>query len=233
MNYKSAFIKKYSALTNIEEYKKSVEAFPRKSIRINTLKTTARKLIPSIEQQGWLFDPVPWCSDGYYISHVSKRRDVGLASEHKQGLFFVQKSVSMIPSVALQPGKDDKVLDMCAAPGGKTTHLAAIMGNKGIIVANEQDKYRINALIKNIERCGVMNCVVTSMNAFHLKERGFDKVLLDAPCSGSGLIKGKTQRSMRILREWNQNYINGMSRVQKKMIVHAYSLLKKGGVLVD
>ena len=232
MKFKPQFVEKYSKLTDFELYKKAVETFPRKSIRVNTLKISADELLPLMEKQGWTCEPVPWCSDGYYIEHNEKRRDIGNMEEHQKGYFFVQKSVSMIPSLALNPEPGEKVLDACAAPGGKTTHLSALMNNKGIIAANENDTYRINALTINLERCGVMNAVVTQMSVLDLPNDQFDKILFDAPCSGSGLIKGETQRSLRVIKEWNQNYVKGMSKVQKRMIVHLFSLLKKGGTLV-
>ena len=231
MKFKPRFIEKYSKLIDFEEYKKAVSKFPRKSIRVNTLKISAEELLPSLEEKGWKCEQVPWCEDGYYIEHNEKRRDIGNMEEHTKGYFFVQKSVSMIPSLALSPKEGEKVLDLCAAPGGKTTHIAALMENKGMIVANENDSYRINGLIANLERCGVMNTTVTKMSVFDVKDN-FDKILLDAPCSGSGLIKGETRRSSKILKEWNQKYIEGMGKVQKRMIRHAYSLLNKNGILV-
>ncbi len=232
MIFKSSFIARYSQLTDFEAYRRCVERFPRKSIRVNTLKTSAVELLPLLEEKGWQAEQVPWCRDGYYIAHREKRRDVGNLPEHQQGLFFVQKSVSMIPSWALHPRAGEKVLDACAAPGGKTTHLAALMKNTGTIIANENDRYRVNGLIANLERCGVTNTTVMKKSVFSLQEGGFDKILLDAPCSGSGLIKGETQRSRDLLKMWNQRYIKGMSRVQKRMIVHLYALVKDGGTLV-
>ncbi len=220
MKFKPRFIEKYSKLIDFEEYKKAVSKFPRKSIRVNTLKISAEELLPSLEEKGWKCEQVPWCEDGYYIEHNEKRRDIGNMEEHTKGYFFVQKSVSMIPSLALSPKEGEKVLDLCAAPGGKTTHIAALMENKGMIVANENDSYRINGLIANLERCGVMNTTVTKMSVFDVKDN-FDKILLDAPCSGSGLIKGETRRSSKLLKEWNQKYIEGMGKVQKRMIWHA------------
>jgi tRNA (cytosine49-C5)-methyltransferase len=232
MKFKPTFVEKYSQLTDFDAYTKCVSMFARKSLRVNTLKSSAAILLPLLEQQGWCCEQVPWCQEGYYLSHDQQRRDIGNSEEHKKGYFFVQKSVSMIPSLALDPRPGDKVLDACAAPGGKTTHLASLMKNKGILVANEQDNYRINGLIANLERCGVMNAVVTKMNVFGLKEKGFDKVLLDAPCSGSGLIKGETQRSLKTLQAWNPNYIKSMGKVQQKMLAYVYGLVKKGGTLV-
>jgi len=232
MHFKPQFAEKYSRLTDFAAYRKAVATFPRKSIRVNTLKITREELLPLLEQKGWRMNEVPWCMNGYYIEHMEKRRDIGKTEEHQRGYFFVQKSVSMIPSLALAPQPRERVLDLCAAPGGKTTHLAALMKNTGTIVANDSDAYRINALNINLRRCGVTNTVITKKSVFDVNDDSFDKILLDAPCSGSGLIKGETQRTWRILKEWNPKYITSMSRVQKRMIVHASSLLQKGGTLV-
>ena len=231
MHFKPAFVEKYSKLTDFETYKKAVATFPRKSLRVNTLKISAKKLLPLLQAQGWMFDQVPWCADGFYVTHHEGRRDIGRTHEHEQGYFFVQKSVSMIPSLALDPQPGEKVLDLCAAPGGKTTHLAALMKNTGTLIANEHDAYRINALKINLERCGV-SAVITKKSVFDITNETFDRILLDAPCSGSGLIKGETQRTKNTLKVWNPRYIKGMGKVQKRMIVHAYGLLKKGGTLV-
>lgn len=232
MHFKPAFIEKYSKLTDFEAYKKAVATFPRKSLRVNTLKISTKKLLPLLEAQGWMFKPVPWCVEGFYIDHQEQRRDIGRTQEHEQGYFFVQKSVSMIPSLALDPQPGENILDLCAAPGGKTTHCAALMKNTGTIIANENDAYRINALKINLERCGVTNTTITKRSVFDIQNETFDRILLDAPCSGSGLIKGETQRTKNTLKVWNKNYIKGMSKVQKRMLVHAYALLKKGGTLV-
>jgi NOL1/NOP2/sun family putative RNA methylase len=231
--FKPAFIKKYTQLTDFDLYKKAVHEFSQQSIRINTLKTTTTTLKKKLQEKGWTLNSIPWCPDGYYIKHKTSRRDIGNTEEHKQGLFFVQKSTSMIPPIVLEPEEHETILDMSAAPGGKTTHIAALMNNTGIIIANEPDRYRLNGLLHNVQRCSVANTIIINYSGEKIQPSFvFDKILLDAPCSGSGLIKGLTQRTQTTLKEWNPNTIKRLAKLQRKLILHAFTLLKKGGTLV-
>jgi tRNA (cytosine49-C5)-methyltransferase len=227
MDFKNNFIEKYSKLTDFKEYKKSVETFAPRSIRINTLKS-------SIEQEKGLLKEyklsnVPWCKEGFFIN--KKVSGLGHLDSHWSGNFFIQSSVSMIPPLVLNPSKDDIVLDMTAAPGAKTTQLAAIMKNKGIILANDSKLSRAKTLISNLERCGVKNTVVNYDDALKLTGN-FDKILLDAPCSGSGNIKGPSTITKKTLKTWNPNMIKRLANLQRRLILHAYSLLKPKGTLV-
>ena len=164
ITFKETFQKKYETLTNWKEYEKAIQEFPKKSIRINTLKTNIAKVKKSLNTEGWNVSRIPWCKEGFYIEHESKRRDIGNTQEHLNGEIFIQRSVSMIPSIILNPKPNDVVLDMAAAPGAKTTHMASLMKNQGIIIANDADAYRINGLIANLQRCSVMNAVTTKMS---------------------------------------------------------------------
>ncbi|HLD15204.1 MAG TPA: RsmB/NOP family class I SAM-dependent RNA methyltransferase [Candidatus Nanoarchaeia archaeon] len=227
MQFKPKFIEKYSKLTDFEEYKKAVLNFPRKSVRANTLKSTVNEVKKIIEP----FNPekVSWCDEAFYVN--KKVIGLGNLNSHWQGKFFIQSSVSMIPPLVLNPKESDLVADLCAAPGAKTTQLASMMMNKGLILANEIDKQRFHTLISNLQRCGVSNTVVTSMDIEKINQK-FDKILLDAPCSGSGLIIGEKENTERTLLEWNPDTILRLAKLQKKLIVKAYSLLNEGGTLV-
>ncbi len=227
ISFKRQFVEKYSRLTDFGEYKDAVSKFLRRSIRVNTLKSSVDEVKSLLKD--WTLTQIPWCSDGFYIEN--DRRDIGNAPGHMQGMFFVQSSVSMIPSVVLNPSKRDLVLDMAASPGGKTTHLASLMENKGLIIANDIESSRVRTLVSNLERCGVMNSVVTMSDALSLKG-SYDRILLDAPCSASGLVRGPTANSIRTLRIWNQKTVDRLAKLQKKLITHAYSLLKEKGTLV-
>ena len=232
LHFKPRFVEKYSRLTDFEVYRASVLNFSRKSIRVNTLKATIPQVKGALADAGWSLESVPWCREGFYVAHEDGRRDIGNAAGHAEGWFFVQKSVSMISSLALDVRPGQLVLDMAAAPGGKTTHLAALMQNTGLLIANEPDRYRVNGLLINLQRCGVENAVVTKIRGENIAGYLFDRILLDAPCSGSGLIKGETQKSKQLLQEWNPLYIKKMARVQKRLLAHAYDLLRPGGILV-
>ena len=234
MKFKDKFVEKYSKLTNFEEYKESVvRRFARKSIRVNTLKFSIGTVKRSLEKGGWILEKIPWCKEGFYIEHVSGRRDIGNTEQHKKGMFFSQGSPSMIPAqlIGLKPRM--KVLDMCAAPGGKTHHIACLLDNKGRIVANDLNSFRRNILKMNLERCGVEKILIDNQKAEnYLCGEKFDAILLDAPCTGSGLIKGKIARTKKLLKEWNPKVIEKYARMQMKMLERAYGCLKSKGRIV-
>ncbi len=227
MIFKPKFIEKYSKLTNFEEYKKYALTFSRKSIRVNTLKTSIEELKNRLSKYN--LEQVSWCKEGFYIDYKQYKGNLSYSLEHKKGLIFIQESASMIPSIVLNPNEKDIVLDYCAAPGSKTTHLASLMQNKGLIIANDINIFRLKILIENLKRCSVLNTIVTQENDFKIK---FDKILLDAPCSGTGKIRGKTQVSINTLKTWNENFIKKLSNTQKTLITNAFSLLKPNGTLV-
>jgi tRNA (cytosine49-C5)-methyltransferase len=230
MRIKQSFQEKYSQLTDWEKYKKTILQFRRKSIRVNTLKTSVVHARNNLLDQGWALTPIPWCKEGFYIE--GERRDIGNLEEHKRGDFFIQRSTSMLPALVLHPTGKDKVLDMCAAPGGKTTHLAALMKNKGSIVANEPFRNRVKELHINLDRCGVKNVVVTTQPGEKITGVRFDKILVDAPCSNSGSLKGNTKKSAEIMKLWSVKRVKRYAKLQKKLLLHAYELLKPKGVVV-
>ena len=162
MQYKEAFQKKYEQLTNFNDYWKAINNPPeRKSIRTNTLLTTPQQLRQTLEQQGYTLEPLPWCKEGFYIGKGPEA--LGNLQEHKKGYYYIQASTSMIPPIILNPQPGEVVLDCCAAPGGKTTHLAMLMKNQGALVANEADGKRIGILIDNIQRMQAKNVVITKV----------------------------------------------------------------------
>ncbi len=187
---KEKFEERYKALLG-EDYDKFIEyslSFMRKSIRVNTLKITIDELKKRLEKE-WKLTQIPWCKEGFFIEHKKGlRRDIGNLIEHNLGYFYVQEAVSMIPAVVLNPSPEDVVLDMCSAPGSKTTQIAAMMQNKGVLVSNDSDYKRMAPLSFNIQRTGATNTLVTLMEGRFFK-MPFDKILLDAPCSGTGTIR--------------------------------------------
>jgi len=230
LEFKQDFIDRYSKLTDFETFKKFSLSFLRKSIRVNTLKTTAAEIKKRLEKD-WMLEPIPWCKDGFWIEHrgvgEEKRRDVGNLIEHTLGYIYVQEAASMIPPLVLDPKPGEKVLDMCAAPGSKTTEMAQLMENKGIIVANDIAADRLASLGINVQRCGAMNIVITKSFGYHIKESGFDKILVDAPCSGTGTIR----KSIKTLMMWNPGMVKRLSEQQKRLIEKAFELLKEGGTM--
>lgn len=160
--------------------------------------------------------------------------ELGNAIEHLLGYFYVQEISSMMSVIALSPKPGDFVLDVAASPGSKTTQMAAMMQNKGTIIANDIKLDRIKILNANLERCGVMNCIVTRNDGVglcsRLADKGFkfDKILLDAPCSGEGTLRS----SPKTFLMWNFKVVKKLSREQKKLIANAIKCLKVGGEIV-
>jgi NOL1/NOP2/sun family putative RNA methylase len=234
MKFKDKFVEKYSKLIDFEEYKESViRTFARKSIRINTLGYSVNEVKKSLERDGWNLKQIPWCKNGFFIEHSTGRRDIGNTKQHKKGMFFSQGAPSMIPSLLMGISGKAKVIDLCAAPGGKTHHLACLMNNKGYLVANEPNTFRSNILKMNLERCGVNNFVLDFQKGeSYINNEKFDAILIDAPCTGSGLIKGKIARTKKLLKEWNPKIVNRYAKIQRKMLESASKCLRKHGRIV-
>ena len=228
IEFKEKFIERYSKLTDFEEFKKYSLSFLRRSIRVNTIKISINELKKRLEKN-WALEQIPWCREGFYIEHIKKeRRDIGNLIEHSLGYFYTQEAASMIPPLVLEPKGTDTVLDMAASPGSKTTQISALMGNKGILVANDINSERMKPLSLNVQRCGIANCIVTMMYGQRFRGFEFDKILLDAPCSGTGTIR----KSLKTLRIWNPLMVQRLSHTQKNLIDIAFSNLKSGGTLV-
>lgn len=220
LQYKKEFKEKYEGLTDWDEYWEIVQKHLRRCIRVNTLKAK----INDIKIKG--LSKVPWCDEGFWVKDF---RDLGNSLEHQLGYIYIQDAASMLPVEVLKP--KGLVLDMCASPGSKTTQMGAFMKNKGLILANELSVKRLKALSANLQRCGCINVVVSIGDARNLKGK-FDYVLLDAPCSGSGTIRGETNKSIFDLKQWNVNRIKMMAKIQKKLILKGFDLLKEGGRMI-
>ncbi len=225
--FKEAFIERYSKLTNWEEFKKYSLSFLRRSIRVNTLLGSVAEVKKSLQAKGWSLVPVPWCKEGFWISHP-ERRDVGNLLEHHLGKIYVQEAASMIPPLVLQPKPGEIILDMCAAPGSKTTQMGVMMKNKGIIVANDYKGDRLAALGVNVQRGGLTNILITLMHGKRFYQFEFDKILLDAPCSGTGTIR----KSLGTISAWNPGMIKSIVKQQQELIENAFKNLKVGGEMV-
>ena len=228
MEFKQSFLDRYTKLTDIDLFKKYSTEYLRRSIRVNTLKISVKDLKTALEKS-WDLQQIPWCKEGFWIKHkTEKRRDIGNLKEHFLGYFYVQEAASMIPPIVLNPTQEDIVLDIAAAPGSKTTQLSALMNNKGLIVANDPDNSRIPALEINLQRCSCLNTIITNMKGQDIKGIEFDKILLDAPCSGTGTIR----KSLQTLKMYNIHMIKKLSKIQKNLLFNAYNLLKPKGTLV-
>ncbi|MCX6816117.1 MAG: RsmB/NOP family class I SAM-dependent RNA methyltransferase [Candidatus Aenigmarchaeota archaeon] len=158
---------------------------------------------------------VPWYEHAYFIDDKFKKKDE-----------FVFDPVSIVPCLALNPQKEEKILDMCAAPGTKTFILSFLTDNEAHIIANDIDKYRVKRLKANVTRFS-LSCEVLNLSG-RLLEGEYDKILLDAPCSGEGMINKKE----KVFEYWSEKRMKLLAKKQKKLIVRAFELLKKGGTLV-
>ncbi|MDD5254315.1 MAG: RsmB/NOP family class I SAM-dependent RNA methyltransferase [Candidatus Nanoarchaeia archaeon] len=219
MEFKDSFIDRYRELTNLEEFLSISQKPLRKSIRVNTIKSSVaeiKNIFPNLKE-------IPWCKEGFWVN----QKAIGNTSEHFLGKIYVQEAASMIPPIVLNPKEEDIILDCCAAPGSKTTQLSMMMKNNGLIIANELDYKRIKALSLNIQRCGCVNIIRTNMDATRLN-KNFDKILLDAPCSGIGTIR-KSPKTPQI---YNTNMIKKLSNIQKTIISKMFDNLDENGILV-
>lgn len=199
---------------------------PRRSIRVNTLKARKADVESFLKSKSVAFEQVPWCPEGLWVDSSCNLDSV----EHQLGYYYVQTSASMIPSVVLDPLPGESVLDLCAAPGSKTTHMAQLMQNSGVLVANEGSFVRVRSLVINVQRSGAANVVVTRRDGVGFERLGerFERVMLDAPCSDVGTAR----KDPRVLQSWSLDRIRRLSNLQKKLMVSAFGCLKPGGVLV-
>lgn len=227
IEFKPKFVERYSKLTDWNSFKKYTLSFLHKSIRINTLKARVGEIKKRLAKD-WYLKPIPWCEEGFWIEHKKGRLDVGNTVEHALGYYYVQEAASMIPPVVLDPKPGERVLDVAAAPGSKSSQISQYMKNKGVLVANDVSQARIAALGINLQRCGIMNAVITQMKGERIRDVEFDKVLLDAPCSGTGTIR----KSIKTIQMWNPEMIKRIAGLQRKLVLNAYKLLARGGTLV-
>ena len=191
----------------------------RKTVRVNTLKTNVQEIKKRMK-----LEPIPWGDTGFFTEGYG----IGNTLEHYLGYIYLQGAASMIPPIVLNPKRNEIVLDMCASPGSKTSQMAAMMENTGLIVANDNAMERLKPLTLNLQRCGVSNTVLTQMEGRWFKEMEFDKILVDAPCSGIGTIR----KSFKTIEMWNPNFSRKMCGIQKQLLSTAIPMLKEDGVLV-
>ncbi|MBI4980280.1 RsmB/NOP family class I SAM-dependent RNA methyltransferase [Candidatus Woesearchaeota archaeon] len=227
IEFKPGMIERYSKLTDWEEFKKYSLSYPRRSIRINTVLGSVKEIKAGIEAKGWKLDQIPWCKEGFWVSNPT-RRDIGNLLEHHLGKIYVQEAASMLPPLVLNPQPGEVVLDMCAAPGSKTTQMGIMMENKGLVIANDVEGIRLQSLGINLQRSCLTNMLISLMHGKRFYQFGFDKILLDAPCSGTGTIR----KSLKTVRWWSPGSVRSLARQQKELIKRAFENLKAGGEMV-
>lgn len=201
------------------------------TLRVNTLKTDVRTVMKVFQADNIKFDRVLWYNDALILKNI---RENSLEKHllYQEGHVYLQSLSSMIPPLALSPRPGQKVLDLTAAPGSKSTQLAAIMQNQGFILANEINALRVERLKFNIEKQGASIIEVRHGDGKRLEEnwhQSFDGVLLDAPCSGEGLFLSCDPRTYRF---WNPKKVREAAAEQRKLLRTALWALKPGGSLV-
>ena len=202
-------------------------------IRTNTLRTHRRQLAQSLINRGVTLEPVgKWSKVGLQV--FESQVPLGATPEYLAGHYILQAASSFLPVMALAPQEHERVLDMTAAPGGKTTHIAALMKNTGCIFANDSNKQRTKGLIGNIHRLGARNTIICNYDAkeFPRVIGGFDRVLLDAPCSGTGVIaKDPSVKTNKTEKDFMQ-----LPHLQKQLLLCAIDSVdhasKTGGYVV-
>lgn len=211
-----------------EEYGAFLESWAREqaqALRVNSLKINREdffKLSP--------FDlrPVPWAETGFYYG---KNDRPGKHPYHEAGLYYIQEPSAMAVGTLANARPGERVLDLCAAPGGKTTHLASCMKGKGLLVSNEIHPARAKILSSNVERMGIRNCVVTNEKPERLAERFpefFDRIVVDAPCSGEGMFRKEQQAAL----QWSLENVSMCAERQREILQAAAGMLRPGGTLV-
>ena len=230
MRLPEEFTAKMQSLMTNEEYHLFIKELKRKimihSLRVNTRKITVEEFLRIFPYD---LTPVPWCAEGFYLPKGLK------ASKHPfyyAGLYYLQDPSAMLPGAVLAPEPGERVLDLCAAPGGKSTQIGAAMNDTGFLLLNDINPKRTKALLKNVENFGLKNVVVTNNQPRELSAvfaNYFDRVLVDAPCSGEGMFR----REARLTIAWRRNFHPSLCvPLQSELLDEAARMVAPGGRLV-
>ena len=211
-----------------DEYDSYIESFNDKrlyGLRVNNLKISTEDFLKICP---FKLEPVPWIENGFYYSEDDK------PAKHPYyfaGLYYIQEPSAMTPANVLPIEEGDVVFDMCAAPGGKSTELAAKLNKTGLLITNDISNSRAKALLKNVEVFGVHNLCVLNEDPVGIASRFsgfFDKVLIDAPCSGEGMFR----KDNKLIKAWEKNGPEFYSQIQRNIILAGADMLKPGGKLL-
>ncbi|MEZ7493095.1 16S rRNA (cytosine(1407)-C(5))-methyltransferase RsmF [Pseudoalteromonas distincta] len=225
---------------NLDDFLNACRRPLRKSIRVNTLKISIEEFVERATEKNWLLTPIPWCSEGFWLERPCDEEQnlaLGNTDLHLSGAMYVQEASSMLPPMALKQSieladsQNNTVLDMASAPGSKTSQLAALMDNQGVLVANELSSSRLKVLSATLKRMGVGNCALSHFDGVifgNYMFECFDSILLDAPCSGEGTVR----KDADALKNWSIESNIQIAQVQKDLIKSAFYALKPGGTLV-
>ena len=207
-----------------------------KSFRVNALKAAPAGALSLLAEEGIHCVPAPWHPDAFVIDSTLERHALGNTLAHFLGQIYVQDLASLLPVMALEPHLKPladstsaaPVLDACAAPGSKTSQLAAALENRGAIAANDPSWQRVKALKSNLERLGVANTLITNLDLRRFPRYEFQAILLDAPCSSEGTVR----KSIMNTRPQQHPEPARLAALQKQLLARAFALLAPGGALV-
>ncbi|TXT65815.1 MAG: tRNA (cytosine(48)-C(5))-methyltransferase [Promethearchaeota archaeon] len=229
--YLPYMIQRYIDFLGIEETINLLEANEKPLnpwIRMNSLKISSHNLVEKLQNKEVVLRQGKWLRYAFEI--LNEPIPIGSLHEYLQGFYYIQNKLSMLPPHLLNPTADDTVIDMCAAPGGKASHLAQLMENKGILLLIERNKKRIPALELNLNRMGIYNSIIVNMDARNLDSLNTkaDKILLDAPCTGEGLIREDPSRK----KSKTPQNLQKMAQIQKELLSSGLDILRKNGHLL-
>ncbi|MBI5123595.1 RsmB/NOP family class I SAM-dependent RNA methyltransferase [Candidatus Roizmanbacteria bacterium] len=228
------FLERLKRLYSQKEFEEILASFKNKTLptfRTNTLKITTEELEKILKAQSFIIEKIPWYKDAFILINKSVR-ELTDTQEYKQGLIYIQNLSSMIPALVLDPKPDEKILDLCAAPGSKTTQIAALMKNQGEILANDLSRQRIYKLAANLKMYSVTNAKTFNFPGQAIWKKFpeyFDKTLVDAPCSMEGRINFADPDTYK---DWSLRKIKDLETKQKYLLRSAISATKVGGLIV-
>ncbi|HEY9163771.1 MAG TPA: RsmB/NOP family class I SAM-dependent RNA methyltransferase [Magnetovibrio sp.] len=205
------------------------------SIRINTLSPlSVADIKQRLDDFGAQLQPIPWCEGSYHL--LSDKRALAESALFQEGHIYIQNASSLIPALAMQPQAGERILDVCAAPGGKTAHIQALAGGEAEIIANDAMQPRLKKLEEVLGMFHVNHAQITNYQGQFIDRAAvenewgqFDRILLDAQCSGEGMLDLSHASALRF---WSVERVIKMSYLQQKMLTSAWKVLKPGGVLI-
>lgn len=211
------------------DFLQSLEGEEQKALRLNPLSGFGG--FDGRPGSDWKLERVPWEENGYYYDAADSVISPGKHPLHYAGAYYIQEASAMYPVRLLDPKPGEAVLDLCAAPGGKSTQIAALMANEGLLISNEIIPSRAAVLSSNIERMGIRNTVVTNLDPAGISSlfpAFFDRILVDAPCSGEGMLR----RGDAARENWSEENVRMCAQRQRDILDEAAKCLKCGGTLV-
>ena len=216
-----------SIIPDPQSFKATINSPLPKTFWFNSLKIDPTEFSAVLAEEGMAVSPMVWCQEGF---RMQSDEVLGRSWLYRVGLIQIQEEVSMLPGYILNPQPGDRVLDLCAAPGNKTSQLSVLMQNTGTLLANDINYNRLKALGSSIRRLGLININLTVNNGVHfpVESEYFDKVLVDAPCSCEGTLRKNNTRNM----SFTQSNSERMAETQIALLKIAFHLLRPGGLLV-